>query len=76
MTPEQCFGARMREARRARGMTQGALAARLSWAQTDVSRSETGGRGIRLNDAVAVSALLGVPLERMLSADPVKVELA
>ncbi len=60
---------RVREARKAAGMGQAELAARITewletpWTQSTVTKVETGRRPLRFDEAVAVSHELGVSLD-------------
>src|SRR3954447_4046528 len=68
---DRTFGARMRQARERAGISQGDLSVNLvlmhnvHWHQTTVGKIESGGRPIRLSEAVAVADLLGVPLDEL-----------
>ena len=68
-TPEQQFGAQVREAREVRRWSQEALArhlrdeAGLELHQTAIARLERGERAIRFNEVTALAKLLGLDLE-------------
>lgn len=86
--PEETFGQVVRELREARGWSQRELAEELATYditvhQSTIAKIEAGARPIRLNEALAISALLGVPsLVDLLStagpnsADPTQAEAA
>lgn len=66
-TPEIEFARLVRTAREQRGWSQDELARQLKAAgtpihQTGLHRMETGDRGVRLNEAVAIAKLLGLDL--------------
>jgi transcriptional regulator with XRE-family HTH domain len=66
-TPEQTVGERVRHLRLDRGWSQAELAARVSsalpnWGQTTVAKTEAASRPIRVNEAAAIAAALGVPV--------------
>lgn len=72
LSPEGAFRQRMREARTAARMTQGELSARLAELGYKLSRGaiadiERGQRAVRLNDALAISAALGVAPVNMMA---------
>lgn len=73
--PNEVFRERLREVRKLRTWTQADLAARLNEAGVDlgesaVVRMERGIRGVSLNEAVAIAAVLGVsPLHMMVPVD-------
>ena len=77
MAFDRAFGARMRQARERAGISQEHLSSNLvlmhdvHWHQTTVGKIESGGRPIRLSEAVAVADLLHVPLAELVydSAD-------
>ena len=66
------FGRRVREERERSGMPQShiALVLKLSyghqWHQTTVAKVEAGERPVKLAEAVAVSYVLGVPLDQLI----------
>lgn len=65
------FGARVRREREQQGMSQEFLAGALAvfgvdWHQTTAGRVESGARPARLAEAVAVAAVLGVPLSELI----------
>lgn len=68
---DKTFGTRLRQARERAGISQEHLAVNLlvmhdvNWHQTTVGKTEAGERPIRLNEAVAVADLLGVPLHEL-----------
>ena len=70
------FAERMQQIRERLGISQGALVGRLrdnGWTkvhQTTVSRIEKGERPVRLGEARAIAAALGVPLSRLVEPDP------
>ncbi len=71
-TAEQDVGERVRRLRLERGWSQAELAARVSsalpnWAQTTVAKTEAASRPIRVNEAAALAAALGVPLHELLT---------
>jgi transcriptional regulator with XRE-family HTH domain len=71
-TAEQDVGERVRRLRLERGWSQAELAARVSsalpnWAQTTVAKTEAASRPIRVNEAAALAAALGVPLHELLA---------
>lgn len=74
--PESVFAARLRQAREAAGMTQPQLATRLyeeSGIRLDpsaITRMERGNRMIRLNEAVHLSAILGIKLWDLVVSKP------
>jgi transcriptional regulator with XRE-family HTH domain len=70
-TPSEVFRGRLREVRQAKGWTQQELAEALSRAGAElttfaVARMESGKRGISLNEAVAIAAVLGPSLLHMI----------
>lgn len=70
--PERIFGRRMKEERERRGWKQADLADRLTKAGVPViasaiSKSEAGHRLVRLSEAVAIAAALGLPLSALLT---------
>lgn len=73
--PSEVFRRRMREVRRLKGWTQQQLASALAAAGTDlgepaVTRMERGTRGISLDEAMAIAAVLGVsPLHLFVPLD-------
>jgi transcriptional regulator with XRE-family HTH domain len=69
------FAMRMRKVRNYRGMTGQELANRTGIHSTALVRIETGGRGISLDDAVAICDALDVPLEAMCSPEPLRLTL-
>jgi transcriptional regulator with XRE-family HTH domain len=69
--PSEVFRARLREVRRAKGLTQQDLAEALAGAGEDLSafaitRMEGGHRDVSLDEAIAIAAVLGVALVHML----------
>jgi transcriptional regulator with XRE-family HTH domain len=69
-TPTEVFRARLREVRRLKNWTQADLAAALAGTGLDlgepaVTRMERGSRGVSLDEAIAISAVLGVSLLHM-----------
>lgn len=70
--PERIFGRRLREERERCGLGQADLAALITKAGVPVigsaiSKTESGRRLVRLNEAVAIAAVLGVPLIAMIT---------
>lgn len=72
---EKLFARRMVRLRQTRGLTQQQLAGRAKMNRTAVAEIEGLSRHIRLNDAVALTAALGVTLEQMLSDEPLQINL-
>ncbi|OFL67445.1 MULTISPECIES: helix-turn-helix transcriptional regulator [unclassified Brevibacterium] len=74
-TPEELFARRLRDQRRAAGMTQAGLARLLSRLQgselntTAITKMESGDRAIRLNEAVYIAHILDLPLEPMVAPE-------
>jgi transcriptional regulator with XRE-family HTH domain len=74
-TPEELFARRLRDQRRAAGMTQAGLARLLSRLQgselntTAITKMESGDRAIRLNEAVYIAHILNLPLEPMVAPE-------
>lgn len=72
-TPEETFACRVRAQRRAAGLTQTALADRVSRLlgtalnATVITKIETAGRMIRLNEAVVIARALEVPLSYLVA---------
>lgn len=70
------FAERMQQIRERLGISQSALVGRLrdnGWSkvhQTTLSRIEKGERPVRLGEARAIAAALGVPLSRLVEPDP------
>lgn len=78
MDPEYVFGRRMREERELRGWSQAEMAQRLAEYGVELhpsaiakmeARAASSPRAIRLNEAVAVSRVLGVDLSYLLEID-------
>lgn len=63
---KQTFGLRLRELRRARGLSQEALAERASLDRTYVSSCERGHRNISLENIYRLAAALGVEPSELL----------
>jgi transcriptional regulator with XRE-family HTH domain len=73
-SPEGQLGDRVRRLRIEHGWSQAELAARVAsqlpnWAQTTVAKTEAASRPIRVNEAAALAAALGVPLHALLVDD-------
>ena len=64
-SPQRSFGARVRELRRAAGMTQEDLAERCGLFRTYMSRIETGQANPTLTMIHALAASLGVPVQAL-----------
>jgi transcriptional regulator with XRE-family HTH domain len=68
---DKAFGIRLRQARERAGLSQEHLSVNLlvmhdvNWHQTTVGKTEAGERPVRLNEAVALADLLGVPLHEL-----------
>lgn len=80
-TVERFFGARVRELREAKGMSQADLAEAMTqrgvrWHQTTVAKSEKGQRPIRLDEAALLAELLFTSLPVMLAPVADDVSLA
>jgi transcriptional regulator with XRE-family HTH domain len=79
--PSEVFRARLREVRRAKGLTQQDLAEALSGAGEDLSasaitRMESGHRDVSLDEAIAIAAVLGVsPLHMVVQLDDNSIQL-
>lgn len=78
-SPEERFVARMRQEREARGWSQADLAAKLRQHGLNLhpatitkieARDSPRPRSVRLEEAVAISDLLGVPLDQLLGTTP------
>lgn len=73
---DELFGQRMKTLRDARRMPQQHIANTMTmvyghrWYQTTVGKIESGTRPVKLTEAVAVAAILGVPLEDLLTENP------
>lgn len=67
------LGRRLAEARQAKGFTQAQAASRLGWAQSVLSRMESGDREISAFELRDMSRLYGVSLNALL-ADPTEAE--
>jgi transcriptional regulator with XRE-family HTH domain len=71
--PEALAGQELRRLRVARGWSQDEVARRMaaygydSWHQTTVGRIEAAQRPLRLNEAVALTSLFGVPLYQLVA---------
>ena len=80
--PSEVFRARLREVRRLRGWTQADLASALASAGLDlgesaVVRMERGIRGVSLDEAIAIAAVLGVsPMHMIVPIDDNGIQLA
>jgi transcriptional regulator with XRE-family HTH domain len=80
--PSEVFRSRLREVRRLKGWTQQELADALARAGLDLSafaitRIETGNRGVSLDQAIAMAAVLGVsPLHMIVPLEDERVQLA
>ena len=78
-SPEEVAGRELRRLRLERGWSQEQVARRMaaqgfdSWHQTTVGKTETAQRPLRLNEAVALSGLFGIPLARLLTPLTVRV---
>lgn len=59
------FGARVRELREARGLSQEALGALANLDRTYISGIERGARNLGLKNVAAIAAALKVPLEKL-----------
>lgn len=70
-SPQQLFGARIRELRQAQGLTQEDLAERCGLFRTYMSRIETGVANPTLTMIHALAISLGVPVAALFSADVV-----
>ena len=74
-TPSDVFRVRLREVRRLKNWTQADLAAALAGTGLDlgepaITRMERGSRGVSLDEAIAISAVLGVsPLHMLVPLD-------
>jgi transcriptional regulator with XRE-family HTH domain len=74
-TPGATFARRLRDERRAAGITQGELARRLSELlevpidATTVTKIEKGDRAVRLDEAVFAARVLNVPLAALVSEE-------
>jgi transcriptional regulator with XRE-family HTH domain len=71
-TAEQVAGARIREIRIARHLTQSALATAMnalghSWHQTTAAKTEAAERPLRLNEATDLAGVLGVEIDYLLT---------
>jgi transcriptional regulator with XRE-family HTH domain len=71
-SPEQVAGARIREIRVARHMTQAALAKAMQalgykWLQTTIAKVEAAERPLRLNEATDLAGVLGVEIGHLLT---------
>ena len=79
--PSEVFKVRLREARRLKGWTQQELAAALSRAGVElgefaITRLENGKRGVSLDQAIAIAAVLGVsPLHMIVPLDDDGIQL-
>lgn len=67
LTDEDVFAGQVRKAREAKGLTQAELAQQLTLngipsVTSKIAKIETGARALRLNEAAALSRILGVPL--------------
>jgi transcriptional regulator with XRE-family HTH domain len=70
-TPAAIFAKQMAESRRRQGLTQAQLAEKVTsrgvpMARESVAKTETGVRGLTLNDAIAIAVALGVPLTTLM----------
>jgi transcriptional regulator with XRE-family HTH domain len=80
LTPTQAFARSVKRARQLHGINQQQLAERLTevgvpTTQSTVARVETGKRGVSLDDALAFSIALDVPLVRLLGGQAVDDEM-
>lgn len=71
-TAEQVVGQRIKALRGIRGWSQQELAARMtasgySWRQTTVTKTESAERPLRVNEAVQLSSVFGVPIGEFLA---------
>ncbi|WP_406255456.1 helix-turn-helix domain-containing protein [Streptomyces chartreusis] len=78
---EEIFGRRVKALRVARGWSQQELSTRMndqgnSWRQTTVAKTEAADRPIRINEAVDLSVIFGVPVVELLSVPMDDVEAA
>lgn len=69
---EAAFAARMREGRKARGLSQADLGQKVGLNKVAVLRIETGERHIRLDEAIRIANALSVPLYQMLRPEPLE----
>lgn len=75
-TPRSMFSRRLREHRRAAGLTQAGLADLISERidatldGTAITRIERGERGVKLEEAVAAAQALRIPLAALVSDEP------
>jgi transcriptional regulator with XRE-family HTH domain len=80
-TPEAMVGQELRRLRMERGWSQEEVARRMaaygydSWRQSTVGRTETAQRPLRLNEAVHLAALFGVPIMQLLTPLPLRLDL-
>ena len=80
--PSEVFRARLREVRRLKGWTQADLASALAAAgmnlgESAITRMERGTRGLSLDEAVAIAAVLGVsPLHMIVPLDDDSAQIA
>jgi|GraSoiStandDraft_41_1057321.scaffolds.fasta_scaffold1556533_1 transcriptional regulator with XRE-family HTH domain len=80
--PSEVFRARLREVRRLKGWTQADLASALAAAgmnlgEPAITRMERGTRGLSLDEAVAIAAVLGVsPLHMIVPLDDDSAQIA
>lgn len=77
-TPEELAGHELRRLRTVRGWSQEEVARRMAeygydWHQTTVGRTEAATRPLRLNEAVSLAALFGIPVTQMLA--PIMVDV-
>lgn len=73
---ETRFARNVGSVRRARDMTQEELATAVGLGRYAIVAVEAGGRRIRLSEAYAIAAALGVTLDAMVSNDPVTITIA
>lgn len=76
LMPERCLGRRLKEVRDRRGLSQARLAEVVEQATglkldpTAITRIERGDRAVRLNEAVALSVVLGLSLDELIAPHP------
>lgn len=66
---EKMFGQWMRHHRKELGLSQAALAGQVGVDPTAITRMETGGRSIRLSEAVKIVGVLGESIDGMVGLD-------
>jgi transcriptional regulator with XRE-family HTH domain len=75
-SPSQAVGRRIAAARRAAGLTQAELAARLDWPRDTLIHFEHGRRAISVDRLTAIAAALDIAPAMLLVDDPAAFELA